>query len=573
MISCNRYYLKLVGAPALLDNKGNRVALKSRKGIALLALMATADDGTRSRAWLQGKLWGSRGPQQAQSSLRRELANLRDLLASAPEPFLHSDFRNVRLDLSKVDVDIRIKPASEVEGEFLEGLDIPGEEEFEDWLRQNRIKFNGLHPPDVTRPGMATPVPTAVQTINSIGFNRAAVAVMPLRVAGIMRESDGHLRTGIVHKLAELLSRLRWLPIISSQSSASPELGQLSREAFAQRLGARYVLETDFLRSDDSVVLTFSLLEMPPGRVVWAESRELAGPIDAYVLDLEVQRAVNVLAHSVARAEQIRAVTSPTRSHTATDLLWRANHHIQRFTRDDFSDAERLIAEAMALEPANSEVAILRAHHAIWRQWLGRARDVDVRKLVPLARDAIRADPGDARGHLYMGILDTWERRLPAAIRHIERSCELNPSFAGAHCHLGAAYYLNGEPEKGLDPLERALFLSPADPLRFFVLGELATLHYTLDRHDRVLEYVADIQMTHPNYILGHILKVASLKRLGRHEDAVRAFTEGLATRLKLASDMLDWIPFRDPAPVEAIRTDIDAVAPGIWATSMPDER
>lgn len=137
-----RYKLRLLGAFQLTAPNGQRIVITSKKAIALLALLASADSGERWRAWIQDKLWGSRELRQAQASLRRELHGLRKLTANTNFPLVETTSRAVRLNLQAVDVDIRnaeiISPTS---GEFLEGIDIAGEESFEEWLREMRSGF------------------------------------------------------------------------------------------------------------------------------------------------------------------------------------------------------------------------------------------------------------------------------------------------------------------------------------------------------------------------------------------------------------------------------------------------
>jgi len=72
--------LNLIGAFRLAAPDGRRIEIVSKKGTALIATLAMAKDGERTRAWLYDKLWGSRSELQARSSLRRELSNLRKLL-------------------------------------------------------------------------------------------------------------------------------------------------------------------------------------------------------------------------------------------------------------------------------------------------------------------------------------------------------------------------------------------------------------------------------------------------------------------------------------------------------------
>ncbi|ALC13855.1 AfsR/SARP family transcriptional regulator [Sphingopyxis sp. 113P3] len=142
------YRLRLLGAFQLVAPNGQRLDVTSKKAIALLGLLASANSGERWRAWIQDKLWGSRELRQAQASLRRELHGLRKLTAGSPFPLVEATSRTVRLNLNVVDVDIRSEDALlRSSGEFLEGIDIAGEESFEEWLREMRNNLADLSGP------------------------------------------------------------------------------------------------------------------------------------------------------------------------------------------------------------------------------------------------------------------------------------------------------------------------------------------------------------------------------------------------------------------------------------------
>ena len=139
-----KYRMKLLGAFLLVAPNGRRLRLSSKKGVALLGLLATARSGERWRPWIQEKLWGSRALAQGQASLRREIHGLRRIGAIAGIPLIEADHRRVRLALENVVVDMRGErqhPARS--GEFLEGMDVVGEEGFGNWLRQTRRDFDG----------------------------------------------------------------------------------------------------------------------------------------------------------------------------------------------------------------------------------------------------------------------------------------------------------------------------------------------------------------------------------------------------------------------------------------------
>jgi len=94
-----RYALNLMGSFRLLGPEGERIDIASRKGMAMVAMLALAEGGERTRGWLQEKLWGQRDRPQAQGSLRRKVAHLHEYLNVRPKPLLICERQRVMLDL------------------------------------------------------------------------------------------------------------------------------------------------------------------------------------------------------------------------------------------------------------------------------------------------------------------------------------------------------------------------------------------------------------------------------------------------------------------------------------------
>src|SRR5258708_9654947 len=168
----SKFKLRLLGPFSFVDPEGRRIVISSRKGAALIAMLAVSKDGEPARGWLQTHLWGSREPKEANGSLRRELSDLRQRLNRPSWTPLICERDRVRLDLSIVSVDI-FEPDDEAgtygagqSGEVLEGIDIPGEEAFEDWLREPRTRLlenppAKAAPPQPPAPPTSHPPPTS----------------------------------------------------------------------------------------------------------------------------------------------------------------------------------------------------------------------------------------------------------------------------------------------------------------------------------------------------------------------------------------------------------------------------
>ena len=240
MAAQSRYSLNLMGSFRLIGPDGERIDIASRKGMAMIAMLALADDGERTRGWLQEKLWGQRDRAQAQGSLRRELTLLREHLNIADRPALICERQWVRLDLVQFDIDALMRRGA---GEFLEGFDLAGEEGFEDWLREQRSRLAaradagaaGSDRPPPGETGQAAEAPASF-------VDRPALAILPL--ANLTGDAaNDYFCEGLSEDLIDRLSRLRWLPVIARNSSFAFVSDKLDPRIIGQKLRAKYVLE------------------------------------------------------------------------------------------------------------------------------------------------------------------------------------------------------------------------------------------------------------------------------------------------------------------------------------------
>jgi tetratricopeptide (TPR) repeat protein len=531
--------LYLLGSPRMESHAGERIEISSKKGIALLAALATTEGFERSRVWLQQMLWGSRAQKQAQSSLRRELSNLRTIFAKHGLDILRCDQRVIGLKTADLYIDVCHPQSGSAQRQFCEGLDLASEDEFEEWLRDMRIHFEEAASPRARRPQSTVPY----QDDRPLA---AKVALVPPESTFEIPQADA-LAKRIGMMLSNALTKIRWLPVTSN----NPVIDQADSDA-------RYLIQTQIVGADVQATINFSLLEMPGKIIRWTESRTI-NLTDESALQAEISRVANCVGMSFDNCEQRHFTANQVNA--PADLAennWRVRFHIDQFTKESFARADYLINQAMERHPENGELLMLRANLELWQHWIKRADTRTSANLAPLIRAAMRADPADARGPLFQGILETWHRRGTHALRHLQRACELDPSMAQAFVHLGAAHYLLGDPEAAIPHLEHALFLAPLDAKRFFAQGELGTAYWMLGRYEESLAIAQNIQGTHPNYVLAHVLETASYSAMGCLGDARVARAQLLDEKPHLYRAMLDWIPFHDRAWIEKLRNGIE---------------
>ncbi len=560
-----RYRLELLGVFRLSDPSGTRIEIPSKKGVALLALLATAVEGTRTRGWLQDRLWGSRGPVQGRASLRRELSNLRGLLNSRGAALLVCEHDRVSLDLGRVWVDVREDRrdgrAGLMAGEFLEGFDLSGEDGFEEWLREQREAL-GPGPGEARRADagarprsqtgrMSASRPETPVTRRSLGASwpatglegRPSLTVLPMRnltgdaVYNALADDLGEL-------LIDRLSRLRWLAVITRSAIAATGHADRDRDLPGDASGPRYVLDGRVRRHADGFSLTVDLSDTASGHALWSNRASLPSLQSQTVLERVVGEWVAAVDARIDHAEQTAAWAKPPGGLTVSDLIWRGRWHSKRLTREDSELARALFAEAIAREPRSSEALVQYAWALERTLWARRGSEAQIKELRRLAQQVTSIDADDSRGYMLAGAAEFLLGNPARAKALLNRAVSLNPSLANAHAYLGSAYNLNSEPALAISPLETALRLSPTDYEGFYFLGELGMAHSMLGNWELAIDYAEQSISRRGAYWYAHVLKINALARTGGSHAARAALDDLMAAHPRFKDDFIEWLPF-----------------------------
>lgn len=151
--------LKLLGGMTVLNQDGQRIDLRGRKAVGLLAFLSMQADQTFTRAYLANLFWPDSKHHQARHSLRQALADLRKHIDGL-EHNLNPQASRIGLTTDVVNVDalqfvnsaqhadvISMRHASTLyQGDFLDGLDIKASD-FEKWrdAQRRRLRQRMVH--------------------------------------------------------------------------------------------------------------------------------------------------------------------------------------------------------------------------------------------------------------------------------------------------------------------------------------------------------------------------------------------------------------------------------------------
>lgn len=561
--------LHLLGHPRLIDERGHRVEMTSKKAIAVLGLLALANDGIRSRAWLQQKLWGSRDTKQAQNSLRRELSNMRKTLPCVP---LISDHRSVRINFDAIWIDVRDDPKAFRSGDedFLEGLDIAGEEDFEEWLRDARSQIAANDAveeiPDEDEDGGNRPLALAPEPLLpfvSRNDTQAANAWLPPAImvtaqfdAGMRREDGGVLQL-FAQEMNAGLARLGWLRVIAppvTQGAAAPMSGPTE---------ARYGLSLSLLPAS-APILSMSCVELPLRTLLWSETSALAMPLQHKELNLRIGRAINALENAIAGSGRTMESAAGNCVPSLNGTLQCLRALLRRiFSAADMGLAEKLLTGLQAGE-SRPELDLFGAILALRCYWWKRRSGalIEARRLGEIALARSNSDP---RPLLVLGILQRWAGNFATAMHLFERAIAGNPACAAAYANLGVVHLLCGDAERAMSLLKTAEALSPFDPELFWVYGQMATAAYMVDDHEEALRHAANSLSLQSRYALPALISVNCHLARNNREMAEHAREHPGLANVRTIEHALALMPFEHSSHSEKLRFGVrELSAPGL---------
>jgi TolB-like protein len=333
--------------------------------------------------------------------------------------------------------------------------------------------------------------------------DKPSLAVLPFQNLSGDPEQE-YFVDGVVEEITTAISRLPWLFVIARNSSfaykgKSPDLRQVGRE-----LGVRYVLEGSVRKAGNRVRITGQLIDTTTGAHIWADRFDGALD-DIFELQDEVaSHVVGAIEPKLRQSEIERARRKPTESLDAWDLYLRALALRYQYTEESIAEAISLLERALAIDPSYAPAAAMigscRLHQRGNR--LGQVSKTEVVEAVRLARRAIETGKDDPDALWMAGwTLLHFAGEHAAAANVIDRALTLNPNSAHAWMVRGFASICQNRPDRAVEAFERAMRLSPLDPLggRAFTLG-LAAAHFAAGRYEDAIEWADRALAAQPDY-------------------------------------------------------------------------
>jgi TolB-like protein/Tfp pilus assembly protein PilF len=362
--------------------------------------------------------------------------------------------------------------------------------------------------------------------------DKPSLAVLPF--TNLSGDPDQeYFADGMVEEIITALSSIRWLFVIARNSTFSYKGRAVDIREVGRELGVRYVLEGSVRRSGNHVRINGQLIDTTNGAHIWAEKFD--GALDN-IFELQDRVAANVAGVIEPRlrlSEIERANRKPTQHLNAYDLYLQALGHFHKFKKDDINKAANLAKQALTIDPAYAPAAALISECYMVRQAHGgdRVSDDEREESIRLARHAIDLGKEDPEALWMAAIsLSFFSAEHGRAAAAVERALILNPNSAHAWNASGFIQLYQNKPHAAIEAFERAIRLSPLDPVMGYFQAGLAQSNLILGRYEDALEWADQSLRRLPDYIAALRTKVISCVQLQRIAEA-RELTEHLLKR------------------------------------------
>jgi adenylate cyclase len=339
---------------------------------------------------------------------------------------------------------------------------------------------------------------------------------------------------GLTEDIITELSRFRHLFIISRSSAFEYRGKAVDVRQAARELRVQYVVEGSVRKVGNRVRVTVQLIDGPADRHVWAEryDRELE---DIFAIQDEVTAAiVATLPGRVDAAAGERASRKPTDSMAAYECLLAGKVHHHRTTPADNETALRLLDRALALDPNYASAHAWKAC-TLGQSWVyGYCTDREATwgQVAAELQIALQLDSNDSDVHRILAAVSLTSGNHDKAVYHQQRALSLNPNDDLIVVQQGEILTWLGQPEEGIQWIEKAMRLNPYHPERFW--NHLGRAHFVAHRYRDAISAFGHI--TAPD-AFQHAFLAACHARLGDDFSARTHATEVLKRNPNFAID------------------------------------
>lgn len=319
---------------------------------------------------------------------------------------------------------------------------------------------------------------------------RPTIAVIPFK-ARTSGPEDAVLGEILAEEIIAALSRSPDLNVISRLSTTTLRGRDASLPLVQSHLNASYVLSGAYRVSGNQVILVTELIETRSGRAVWGESLKSTVQEVLQGEDKITSEVVSQLGTHIVRTEMQRAASRPLPNLESSTLLMGAISLMHRSTRSEFDRVREMLEY---LIDRHRRLPTPRAWLAKWHvlqvtRGLSSGGKDETKRALEQTQRALDVDPGCSLALAIEGFVHCHMLKdLDGAGQRYESALAANPNDSLAWLFSGVLHSFRDEGKEALSASDKALSLSPLDPMLYFYQSLAASAALSAGDYGRVIE-------------------------------------------------------------------------------------
>lgn len=307
--------------------------------------------------------------------------------------------------------------------------------------------------------------------LNEQEQGKPSLIVLPFQSL-IPDQEDLVFAEALAHELIQGLSRLRWLRVIARGTAFRFRMPVPDLAAIGRHLSVRYALSG----SIDSIghnrwAINVELANCESLDVIWAERFESKSDEIHDIRKQIMAQVISSLEIYIPLHEANQAALNISENLDSWANYHLGLRHMFRFTHADNQMASRYFHKAIELDPrfarAYGGLSFTRFQDAFIKYDSDTAKAItDARRY---AETSVELDPLDPFTNFNMG-RSYWLEGDPIGSQGwLDRSVSLSPNFAQGHYSIAFTEVMQGNADGALQDSEKALNISPLDPLIYAI--------------------------------------------------------------------------------------------------------
>jgi adenylate cyclase len=354
-----------------------------------------------------------------------------------------------------------------------------------------------------------------------------SIAILPFQNMSGDPDQD-YFADGMVDEITTALSRFKSLFVIARNSSFTYKNKVVDIKQVGRELGVHYLLEGSVRKAAGKVRIIGQLIDTASGMHLWADRFE-GNLSDVFALqDRMTESVVSAIAPKVLQTEIDLAARRPN-DLSAYDLCLRARSHLTSWTRGGSAEALRLASRALEIDPRYGFAATVAGTchlHDVVQGWAADPKSETAEGL-RLLRLALSIDRNDDTALCILGSATAiFFNDYDVAKEMVDRAVALNPNAALAWGERGWTYQLAGKSEEAIRSFERAIRLSPFDPMLSTPLTRMGITFIGLGRFDEAVALAKKALSQNQTFGAAYRCLAAALAHLGRDAEARKAVAQ-----------------------------------------------